>query len=167
MSPRARPAEITDAESIARVHIESWRIAYAEILPADFLAGMSVERRAERWSQLLAQGDSSTVVVETEQGIVAGFATVSSGPEAATGELQAIYLAPEHWGQGLGRTLMGAAEEQLRDAGHEDAVLWVFADNPRARRFYEAAGWELEDVVRIEEIGGVQPQQVRYRRRLI
>ncbi|HUO45274.1 MAG TPA: GNAT family N-acetyltransferase [Acidimicrobiia bacterium] len=167
MSHKVRSAEVADAKSIAHVHIESWRAAYAEILPKEFLAGMSAERRAERWAQLLAQDDGATVVIETEQGAVAGFATVSSGPDVATGELQAIYLAPEHWGRGLGRALMAEAVEHLRRAGHESAVLWVFADNPRARRFYEAAGWELDDVVRIEEIGGVQPQQVRYRRSLV
>ena len=36
-----------------------------------------------------------------------------------------------------------AAVEHLTEGGHERAVLWVLRDNPRARRFYERAGWVL------------------------
>ncbi len=48
------------------------------------------------------------------------------------------------WGTGAGRLLMSAFVERLRESGFEDATLWVLDDNPRARRFYEAAGWTLD-----------------------
>ena len=36
---------------------------------------------------------------------------------------------------------MSRCEEFLRDEGFATAVLWVPRDNPRARAFYEKAGW--------------------------
>ena len=36
---------------------------------------------------------------------------------------------------------MSSCEEFLRDEGFASAVLWVLRDNPRARAFYEKAGW--------------------------
>ena len=34
-----------DAYAIAKVHVDSWREAYRTILPADYLAALSVEKR--------------------------------------------------------------------------------------------------------------------------
>ena len=41
-------------------------------------------------------------------------------------------------------------------------MLWVFEDNPRARRFYEREGWVADDR-RTEVIRGVETVEVRYR----
>ena len=38
---------------------------------------------------------------------------------------------------------MSRCEEFLRDEGFTSAVLWVLRDNPRARAFYEKAGWHF------------------------
>ncbi len=45
-----RPATVDDASGIARVHVQSWREAYARQLPADLLAGLEEEPRAIRWA---------------------------------------------------------------------------------------------------------------------
>jgi hypothetical protein len=37
---------------------------------------------------------------------------------------------------------MSRCEEFLRDEGFASATLWVLRDNPRARAFYEKAGWQ-------------------------
>src|SRR6478736_903344 len=55
-----------------------------------------------------------------------------------------IYVDPQHWGQGVGRLLMTAARDRLRGDGAREALLWVFAGNDRARRFYEIDGWRAD-----------------------
>ena len=40
--PMIRVATDCDAEAIGRIHVVTWRAAYAGILPADFRAGLSV-----------------------------------------------------------------------------------------------------------------------------
>jgi GNAT superfamily N-acetyltransferase len=83
-------------------------------------------------------------------------------PES-TGELTAIYIAPRAWGAGAGRRLMTEALQRFRGFGFADATLWVLEDNPRARRFYEIAGWREDGGVREEEFLDTHVSEVRYR----
>ena len=66
-----------------------------------------------------------------------GFASISPG----AGELGALYVDPQAWGTGLGQALIIEAERRLAER-HAVAGLWVLAGNVRARRFYEAGGWQ-------------------------
>jgi ribosomal protein S18 acetylase RimI-like enzyme len=155
-----RPATPDDAEAVARVHVETWRAAYAHALPAEGLASLSVTQRAEMHRR------SPPVVAEVD-GEIVGFVAVGPGTDPGTdGELYAIYVLPDHWGSGVGRALMQAGEERLRELGHQHAILWVLEDNPRARRFYEAAGWTLDGTRRPIEIFGQPVPEIRYEKSL-
>jgi RimJ/RimL family protein N-acetyltransferase len=155
-----RPATPDDAEAVARVHVRTWQAAYGHVFPADRLASLSTQGRVEQFRRhppIVAQADRSIV----------GFVSVgASRDEDAEGELYAIYVDPVHWGTGVGRELIAAGEARLRDLGHHDVVLWVLEDNPRARRFYEAAGWRLDGGRRPIEFLGVEVPEVRYRKQL-
>jgi RimJ/RimL family protein N-acetyltransferase len=61
---------------------------------------------------------------------------------------------------------MDAGEARLRELGHRDVILWVLEENPRARRFYDAAGWQLDGARRPIEVLGVSVPEVRYRKQL-
>jgi GNAT superfamily N-acetyltransferase len=101
-------------------------------------------------------------------GRVVGFASVGgviaeqSEPEDV-GELYTIYVAPDVWGQGVGRALMAAALLRLRNEGFGSAILWVLSDNPRTRRFYELAGWSHDGGAKEGEWLGTRVREVRYR----
>ncbi len=45
---RIRPATPKDAQGIAWVHVETWRAAYAGLIPANVLAQLSVEQDAQQ-----------------------------------------------------------------------------------------------------------------------
>ena len=49
---------------------------------------------------------------------------------------------------------------------YEEASLWVLEDNPRARRFYEAAGWRLHGTPKLVVYLDVDVASVRYTKRL-
>jgi len=160
-----RHATAADAEAIARIHVRTWQVAYAHVFPQEELASLSVERRVEGWRRALGERGEPVLVAERD-GQVAGFA--SAGPsreEGGVGELYAIYVEPDAWGTGLGRELMREVERRLLADGYEQAELWVLEDNPRARRFYEAAGWEPGDMRPIAVFGTEVPE-IRYRKRL-
>lgn len=59
----------------------------------------------------------------------------------------ALYLRAARHGVGLGRKLHDRALAGITDGGFRDAVLWVIEANAPARRFYERAGWSLDDGV--------------------
>jgi ribosomal protein S18 acetylase RimI-like enzyme len=158
-----RPGTPEDAEAVARVHIETWQAAYAHVFPREDLESLSGERAARR-AELHRR---SPPIVAEENGQIVGFVSVGPGNDPGTdGELYAIYVHPDHWGAGFGRELISAGEDRLRELGHTHAILWVLEDNPRARRFYELAGWKADGTARPIEIFGVDVPEVRYEKRL-
>jgi ribosomal protein S18 acetylase RimI-like enzyme len=164
-----RDARPEDAAAIARVHTRSWQVAYAHAFPAEALAGISVERRTDWWAQrLAATPPRAALLVAEAAGEVRGFASVGAARDDGEmlGELYAIYVDPDHWGAGLGRALITEAEERLRAAGFAEAILWVLEDNPRTRRFYEAAGWTHDGGSKRDTHLGTEVAEVRYRKRL-
>ncbi len=184
---RGRPA---DAAGIARVHVDSWRTSYQGIVPADFLAGLSYERRQQRWDDILTRtdrraphaqrgtssgawwddiqartdGGGVVYVAEDEAGQIVGFA--AGGPErngdpVYRGEVYAIYLLAGQQRRGAGRRLMGAVAADLAAAGLHSLLLWVLAENAPARRFYAALGGvPLRE--QTFELGGVPVVEVAY-----
>ena len=169
-----RDAVPEDAEGVARVHVASWQVAYDHIFPAEALARLdeTADRRAAHWRREV-EGRvplSSTLVAESA-GEVVGFVDVRPSRDddaeaERTAELTAIYVAPPAWGSGAGRLLMTEALDRLRRLGFEEATLWVLADNPRARRFYELAGWRDDGAVKEDEFLDTRVREVRYRIRL-
>ena len=102
MEVRIREANPADAGPMARVHVDAWRTAYAGIVPAGHLDGLSYGERESRWKEILTKGQARhNLVAETGAGEVVGFA--GGGPEREgtpdyRGELYAIYLLDEyHW----------------------------------------------------------------------
>jgi ribosomal protein S18 acetylase RimI-like enzyme len=88
-----------------------------------------------------------------------------AGRAGGTGELYALYVTPDWWSAGVGRALMDSVLAALREAGYTSAVLWVLADNTRARRFYDRAGFAPDGVTNIlAGLGGVL--EFRYARNL-
>lgn len=62
------------------------------------------------------------------------------------GEIKRMYVVPEARGRGLGRTLLAALEDLVRDLGYEIARLDTGAKQPRAKLMYERAGYtEIPD----------------------
>ena len=161
---RVRFAIPPDCDQIAAIHVRSWQKAYRDIVPADFLANLSLERRLDWWRSHL--DDQQTIVVEVD-GEVAGFVRVGATEDPQWGEVRSIYLDPQHYRQGLGSVLLDAGQTRLREMGFDQAFLWVFVDNHPSRSFYEARGWSAEPRVALMELGGRQLTEIRYSKALV
>jgi ribosomal protein S18 acetylase RimI-like enzyme len=160
-----RLATAADALAIETIRVRGWRVAYRHVLPANELDAMPID--ASRWRTRLEKPPAgwSTFVVEASD-VVVGFAAVGpSRDEPGTGELYAIYVEPAAWSTGAGRALIERAEEQL-GRHYREATLWVLEDNPRARAFYERAGWHADGARKAEVRWGVHAPEVRYRKAL-
>ena len=59
---------------------------------------------------------------------------------AGAGEVHGLYVDPDRIGTGLGRRLFAHAVSDLVER-HDPIVVWHFAGNGRAARFYDAAGF--------------------------
>ena len=158
-----RRATPDDARSIAEIHVETWRAAYAGVMPQRVLDELDVEARERMWRSWAAAPDWAAFVAQ-QRGRIVGFASVgpSRDPEGL-GEVAAIYVSPSVWGTGAGRALMDAGIGWLKERWSE-AILWVAEENPRARRFYERYGWELDGGRKVDEVApGAVVAEVRYR----
>ena len=86
-----------------------------------------------------------------------------AGRAGEVGELYALYVTPAWWSAGAGRALMGSVLAALEAERYRRVVLWVLADNARARRFYDRAGFAPDGGTNIlTGLGGVL--EVRYSR---
>lgn len=155
-----------DAASVAKVRIDTWRQAYAGIVPADHLARLSYEEGAKKLRERFetyAELNRFLLVGEDPSGEVVAFA--NSGPERDgdpiyKGEVYAIYVLPDCQQKGFGRQLMARSAERLRLAGIDTLLVWVLAANPH-RGFYDRLGGEPvreRDV----EIGGARLPEIGY-----
>jgi GNAT superfamily N-acetyltransferase len=164
---RAIPA---DAAVVAGIHVRGWQWGYRGILPAEFLATLSVVEREAMWRKQLDATSRRRTWLAEEEGRALGF--VGCGPardpgiSATTGEIYAIYLEELASGTGVGHLLMSHALDDLRAEPFESAVLWVLEKNVRSRRFYEIGGWREDGAIKTTDAPEGARREVRYARRL-
>jgi len=75
--------------------------------------------------------------------------------------LSLLSVAPDRWGQRIGRLLVDEVLDRASARGFEQAQLWTHADNLRANRLYKAIGFRRSGRVRIDDWGELL---VHYRR---
>ena len=168
---QVRRATVDDAASIARIQVEGWRVAYAGLVPEDYLAAMETPERVTQWREWLAAPDPyATFVAVGDADMIGAYCTVGVLPtadgrgEPDAGELMAIYADPAYRGTGAGGAVHDAGVTRLIRLGFPRAGLWVFTANASARAFYAARGWAPDGHTHSVEIAGVTIPEMRYTR---
>jgi GNAT superfamily N-acetyltransferase len=144
---------------------ESARAGFTDLLPAGH---EFPEPDPERWYALIEDPAVSMLMVE-EDGELLGFSACGESrdedADPSVGEVRSFFVAAGRWRQGVGRVLMAAVLDSLRERGYTQATVWSFAANERANRFYESHGFERDGAEKTEEAwAGLL--EVRYRRAL-
>ena len=170
-SIQVRPATLRDAKAIAQVHTTAALEAYRGLVPDDQLKSMSsVEKRQAYWREAIEYCEPQVQVAVDGDKIVGFVGFDRSRDEKTrntTGEIWALYVTPEHWGQGAGLALWDAAREGLIEEGCTEVTLWVMLRNERALRFYELAGFKRElNTARTTTVGGAKVEEIRLKRKL-
>lgn len=152
---KIRQANMGDIEGIAKVHVDSWRTTYAEIIPIDVLNGLTYEARQDLWRKNLLQADNYVLVAEDANGQIIGFADTSkrvSNEEENTTDLTSIYLLKNVQGQGVGKLLLQRLFEYYEQQEYSKVYVDVLADN-KTKSFYEYYGAKFVKRIQIT-IGG-------------
>jgi GNAT superfamily N-acetyltransferase len=156
--------------TVARLHVRTWQAAYGALLPEAYLRELRPEERAAKYDFSRSDPSKPRTIVATLGGDIQVFATTAPGPSdhdaPQCGELCALYVAPEWWGRGVGRSLVAAARSHLAEVGFDTAVLWVLAGNTRADGFYRRDGWMPDGVERKVRVWGITIDERRYVRML-
>ena len=160
-----RDATVDDARGIAVVHIDTWRDAYAGIVPNDYLAAMDYDSREQRWREGISAPDGPIRVVCAD-GRVVGWScygpTRDDDVRGSVGELYGIYVSSAYWGAGVGPALMDDALRWM-SVRYRFATLWTLEQNARARAFYERTGWAFDGTTKDDDRGTFVLNEVRYR----
>lgn len=130
-----RKAKSSDFSIIADIHIESWRSAYSNVLPPDFLNTEIVPSFEKHWGSVEVQNDDVVFVAEEKE--IIGFIAVWCRPIPF---IDNLHVKPSHRSHYVGTALMKAVAETLLRKGHRTAYLWVFQSNEKAISFYEKLG---------------------------
>ena len=144
--PRIRKAISADAQTIATLHVASWRAAYRGILLDAFLDGPVEPDRQAIWRGRLADPAANQILLVAEQaGAIAGFLCCFADQDAHWGSyIHNLHVDPAGRGRGIGRALMGALATELdRRASQRSIYLHCLAANAPAARFYERIGGEI------------------------
>ncbi len=120
-----RPYRSDDEDAAIALWLETWQQAYPSI---DFAARVTWWR--ERWRNELVP--NAAIIVAEQAGALVGFVTID-----ASGYLDQLVVAPDHWGSKLATTLVDEAKRLSPDR----ITLLVNNDNIRAIRFYERNGF--------------------------
>lgn len=164
-----RSAVDRDTEQVAAVHAASSHAAYEAVAPAGQQT-LSIEQRRAFWRDAIEYGEP-LLQVALEGDRVVGFVGFDRSRDAkskpTTGEIWALYVAPTHWGRGVGLALWDAAREGLLEEGCTEVTLWIPLCNDRALRFAELAGFKRElNTAKTAMIGGIKLEEIRLRRPL-
>ncbi|MFE2108539.1 GNAT family N-acetyltransferase [Kitasatospora sp. NPDC059463] len=140
-----RQGSARDAGAVAELHADSWRTAYAGIVPDEALGdGLAAERR-EIWELRLAAdygGPETTpeLLIAERDGAVVGFAYLVPHWDGRI-LLDNLHVRPGLTGGGIGRELLDAARTHTaRRHPGTDLYLEVLQANTRAVAFYEREG---------------------------
>ncbi|MDK7669328.1 GNAT family N-acetyltransferase [Cytobacillus oceanisediminis] len=149
-----RKAVLNDAKGIAKVHVDSWRTTYKNIISDEFLNNLSYQRREELWINNIPKGN--VFVAENDNGEIVGFS--SGGIERSgkykeyQGELSSIYILKEFQGQGIGKALTNPVIKEIEKLGINSMLVFVLEEND-SRFFYETIGGMIIDKIEVEIAG--------------
>lgn len=154
-----------DRLAVSKIYEESWKYAYRNIVPQDFLNSIP----SGRWASNLERPDWYTMLC-IENDIPVGTASFGKSrweqfPNC--GELISIYFLPKYMNKGFGRQLIQAVIVELGKLGFSEILLWVLEENANAQRFYEKCGFCRTDDFTETVIGGKTLREIRYTYRII
>jgi len=155
-----RRATAADVETVARLHVESWNVAYRGIMPDDVIARTDLVWRTAFWIGRIANPEWPVLLLEENHHAVA-FCHMVSTTEPGVGEIPSIHVLPGLRGRGYGRRLLDHTLAEFRRRGIAAVTLWVLKENWPARRFYERLGFHADGGAR--HYPNTTVPEVRYR----
>ena len=153
-------AQSDDPLEISNIYESSWKYAYKNIIPQDYLDSFP----KGHWADNINQESRNNLVV-IEDGVIIGTASFCKSrweEYSDYGEIVSIYFLPEYIGKGYGSLLLKRCVEELQQRGFDKMLLWVLEDNCRARSFYEKNGFLCAEVFLEDNIGGKDLREALY-----
>lgn len=144
MTIKIRSAQQADAQSIARLHFQTWRETYRGLAPAEAYEVLTEPVRLARWQDMLALEENKRAVLVAEaEGQLAGFGVAGPTSHEAflhRAEVKFLYVGNAFKRMGIGRKLLVQLARHMIEAGYSGMALGVVVGNDPAIAFYESMG---------------------------
>lgn len=163
-----RYAKVEDAAIIANIHIQSWKVAYQNIVPDEVLSRLDVNKRTAYFTRVLEDASEMTALIFVDSepiGIVTFGHCRDEDLDDSYGEIWGIYLAPDFFHQGYGSKLINWAINELKNQNYQNVSLWVLEENLKARTFYEKMGFKNDGTIKELNFNKIL-KEIRYIKRL-
>ena len=146
LSFEIRKAVLEDSSCLANIIINSWKSAYANIIPEKhMIKHLDYERRKKQFERFIRENE--IVLIASYKDIPCGLAFANKDNDEGLidcASIYCIYFLEESWGKGLASILMEELINTLKDYGCKNASLWVYELNTRAIKFYEKCGFKFD-----------------------
>lgn len=165
-----RRAGSADAESVARLHADSWRRHYRGAYSDAFLNGDVESDRFLVWAERLSTHDAmSSTIVAKDGNCVIGFVHVILDEDARYGSLiDNLHVVFDRKRRGIGTQLLSRAASAVVEREAGGMYLWVLEQNAAAQAFYQARGGRCTGRRLVSGPGGIpgrlngSPAALRY-----
>ncbi len=141
-----RRPSLDEAETLAALHVQCWREAYAGFLPIELVSSFSAEQRLPMWQAVISNSERFVLAAYDKAkpcGFIISGSTNEKHIENQDGHIWAIYIVSQFHRKGIGRALIAAAATDWLGRGGKNITLGVLAENAGARFFYEKLGARL------------------------
>lgn len=154
MDIKLRKAVQVDVHEIARIHVNSWKVAFAGLISERYINRHTYSSRVDEWSEII-KTNAETVVVAENKGKMVGFMSYSAHfPFSKILTLNKLYLCPSVFGRKLGSQLMSYLTNQAKALGITTIYLYVLDSNGAAIVFYSKQGFVFSNGYLSKEFEG-------------
>lgn len=138
-----REALISDVPQISKVHIDSWKITYKNLLPETILEKLSYDNSEHLWAKILIHPLSNAkIYVALYNDKIVGFCSVEALQEK--GKIHALYILPEYQRLRIGSHLLFKSIDFLETMGCKNIELGVLPGNPSMGFYQKLCGENAE-----------------------
>ena len=157
-----RAAVARDVPGISKVHVDTWRTTYKEILPEEILKALDYKVQEEKWNKRIFNKEKSDefMYVALHSGEIVGFASGAYGEGSDIGIIFTIYVLESYQFKKIGFNLFTSIVNRLISKGIKEMTVSVFDKNP-SKFFYEKMGgkpYKKQQVI----IGGNNILEISY-----
>lgn len=152
-----------DEAILAYIQTESWKAAFKDILAEDVLNRCTnFDRAKQMYRGLLEEkkGNGYILEINGKGHCIAWWDASREADMEGFAELICIHSLQDNWGKGYGSKMMDKVLEDIAAAGYTKIMLWVFEENERAKKFYEAKGFVKSEKSKVS-LNAVEVMYVR------
>ena len=149
MNIKIRRAIVSDATAIATINVNTWKVAYKGIIPQDYIDSRTIVDKIPNWAQRISnvkenKKEMFVAEISDQNGSeIVGFAMGGRSffeDFDIDGDLNAMYILPIYWKQGIGTLLFNAVVKSFLDLNYKTMVIWALKDNSACNFYIKMGG---------------------------